>query len=209
MVAAAEAGVTHRAGATFGELCEAWLTQARAHLAANTVVETRRILDRDLLPALGDVRLAALRPEHLDALYVRLLREGPDGHPLSGSTVRRIHGVARRALTIGERWGWLVANPALVAMAPRTIRRPIQPPDPAAVTRLITTAQAYDPDIGALLMLAVTTGARRGEPCGLRWGDLDPGDGQLDIVRAVIIVAGECQVAPTKSRRCRRVALDP
>ena len=128
MVAAAEAGVTHRAGATFGELCEAWLAQARAHIAANTVVETRRILDRVLLPALGEVPLAALRPEHLDALYVRMLREDPDGRPLSGSTVRGIHGVARRALTVGQRWGWLVANPALVAMAPRTIRRPIQPP---------------------------------------------------------------------------------
>jgi hypothetical protein len=67
MVAAAEAGATHRADATFGALCETWLAHARAHLAVNTVVETRRILDRVLLPALGDVLLAKLRPEHLDA----------------------------------------------------------------------------------------------------------------------------------------------
>jgi integrase len=53
MVAAAEAGVTHRAGATFGELCETWLTHASGHLAANTMTETRRILDSALLPRPG------------------------------------------------------------------------------------------------------------------------------------------------------------
>lgn len=172
------------------------------------MVETRRILDRVLLPALGEVPLAKLRPEHLDALYARLLREGHDGRPLSGSTVRRVHGVARRALTVGVRWGWLAANPAFVAMAPRAIRRPIQPPGPAEVVRLIAAARATASDLAALLAVAVTTGARRGELCGLRWSDLDRDAGQLDIVRSVIVVAGECRVAPTKSRQCRRVALD-
>jgi Phage integrase, N-terminal SAM-like domain len=55
MVAAAEAGVTHRAGATFGEPCEMWLAHASGHLTPNTLTETRRIVDRVLLPRLGDV----------------------------------------------------------------------------------------------------------------------------------------------------------
>ena len=93
MVSAAEAGVTHRAGATFGELCETWLTHASGHLTANTVAETRRIVDRTLLPTLGNVALAGLRPEHLDALYADLLRRGRrDGGAMSPATVQRIHG---------------------------------------------------------------------------------------------------------------------
>jgi Phage integrase, N-terminal SAM-like domain len=124
MVGAAEAGVTHRAGATFGELCEMWLTHASGHLAANTVTETRRILDRTLLPRLGDVALAGLRPEHLDALYADLLCSGRrDGGSMSPATVQRIHGVVRRALTVAVRWGWLAANPAFIAMPPRSTRR--------------------------------------------------------------------------------------
>lgn len=122
MVAAAEAGATHRAGATFGELCEAWLTNATTQLAANTTAETRRLLDRHLLPALGGVTLAALLPEHLDALYRDLLDPGADRKPLSGSTVRRIHGVAHRVLNVGVRWGWIATNPAAGTM----------PPDPSA-----------------------------------------------------------------------------
>jgi hypothetical protein len=103
MVTAPEAGVTHRAGAAFGELCRQWLADASGHLAANTVAETRRILDRVLLPRLGDVPLAGLRPEHLDVLYADLLRSGRRDGPMSPATVQRIHGVARRALTVGVR----------------------------------------------------------------------------------------------------------
>lgn len=76
------------------------------------------------------------------------------------------------------------------------------------MVRLIAAATETAPDLAALLEVAATTGARRGELCGLRWGDLDRDAGQLDIVRSVIVVAGECRVAPTKSRQCRRVALD-
>jgi Phage integrase, N-terminal SAM-like domain len=121
--------VTHRAGATFGELYESWLTHASGHLAANTVTETRRILDRTLLPRLGDVPLAGLRPEHLDALYADLLRSGRrDGGSMSPATVQRIHGVVRRALTVGVRWGWLTANPALFGRIDVAARRgPVSP----------------------------------------------------------------------------------
>lgn len=134
-----------RAGATFGELCETWLAHARVQLAANTVAETRRHLDRHLLPTLGDVPLAALRPEHLDGLYRDLLDHGRNGKPLSGSTVRRIHGIAHRALTIGVRWGWLTTNPATGTMPPRPIRRPITPPSPQDVAALIAAARNTDP----------------------------------------------------------------
>ncbi|MGH8895342.1 MAG: site-specific integrase, partial [Actinomycetes bacterium] len=207
MVGAAEAGVTHRAGATFGELCETWLEHASGHLAANTVTETRRILDRTLLPRLGDVPLAGLRPEHLDALYADLLRSGRrDGGPMSPATVQRIHGVVRRALTVGVRWGWLTANPAFIAMPPRSPRRAISPPLPGEVARLIDTAE---PDLGMFVLLAATTGARRGKLCGLRWSDIDLTEPGVEITRAVIIVDGNCEVAPTKTRQTRRVALDP
>ena len=207
MVSAAEAGVTHRAGATFGELCERWLAHASGHLAANTVVETRRILDSVLLSKLGDVPLAGLRPEHLDDLYADLLRRGRrDGGPMSQATVQRIHGVARRALTVGVRWGWLTANPAFIAMPPRSSRRAISPPAPNDVSRLIAAAE---PDLAMFVLLAATTGARRGELCGLRWSDLDLTEPRVEISRAVIIVDGNWQVAPTKTRQTRRVALDP
>ncbi|MGZ8726875.1 MAG: hypothetical protein ACXWW1_10485, partial [Aeromicrobium sp.] len=115
------------------------------------------------LPALGDVALAALHPEHLDDLYARLLRDGGSGgKPASAWTVQRVHGVARRALTVGMRWGWISANPAFVAMPPRPVRRAIHPPSPVEVADLLAAAQRQDPDLATFLLVAATTGARRG-----------------------------------------------
>ena len=146
MVAAAELGTARYADNTFAELCDAWLDAVGSRLAPNTVAETRRILRRHLLPALGDIPLRKLRSEHFDHLYARLLEHGgQDGKPLSGDTVRRVHGVARRALNIAVRWGWIASNPASSIAPPREMRRPIRPPTPDEVVRLIAATRTANP----------------------------------------------------------------
>ncbi len=111
--------MTHRAGATFGDLCETWLSRASGHLAANTVTETRRILDRTLRPRLGDVALAGLHPEHLDALYADMLRSGRrDGGALSPATVQRIQA-DRRSRPPGRQRGARHALAVPVAVSRR------------------------------------------------------------------------------------------
>ena len=210
MVDAVEQDAAGHANATFGELCEAWLTAVAGRLAPNTVVETRRILDRFLLPTLGEVRLRRLRSEHLDHLCAQLLHHGGrDGKPLAQGTVLRVYGVARRALRIGVLWGWITANPANAITPPRDHPRPIRPPSPDEVGRLIAATRSANPALASCLVVAVTTGARRGELCGLRWTDIDLERGTLDIVRAIVLVNSTPQVMPTKSRRPRRIALDP
>ena len=176
------------------------------YLAPNTLAETRRILDSALLPRVGEVPLAKLRPEHLAGVYAELLRDGrSDGGPMSPATVQRVHGVARRPLSVGVRWGWLAVNPAFHAMPPRSMRRAITLPTPQQVARLFKAAA---PDLGAFVLLAAALGARRGELCGLRWNDVDLDAGHVEIVRSIVIVDGRCVEAPTKTRQARRVALD-
>ena len=211
LVAAAETGAVQGYNATFGQLCDAWLASATARLAPNTAAETTRIVERWLRPDLGDIPLHRLRAEHLDNHYRRLLTgDTATGKPLSAGTVARIHGVARRALNVARRWGWIAVNPADLATPPRTLARVITPPSPADVRRLLdTAARAERTDLHTFIVVAATTGARRGELCGLRWTDIDASAAQLSIVRAVIIVNGATHEAPTKTRRTRRVALDP
>lgn len=209
MVAAADLGTARYADASFAELCEAWLDAVGSRLAPNTVAETRRILNRHLLPAVGDTPLRKLRSEHFDHLYARLLEHGgPDRKPLSGDTVRRVHGVARRTLNIAMRWGWIASNPASSIAPPRELRRPIRPPTPGDVARLIAATRSANPALATFVLVAATTGARRGELCGLRWADVDFDHGTLDIVRAIVIVNGMPHEMPTKTRRGRHIALD-
>jgi hypothetical protein len=56
MVSAAEAGVTHRAGATFRELCETWLAPSISTPCMPTQARQRHVaLDGTLLPPAGTV----------------------------------------------------------------------------------------------------------------------------------------------------------
>lgn len=75
---------------------------------------------------------------------------------------------------------------------------------------MIETASADDPDFGCCLHLAATTGARRGEVCGLRWRDVDLKSGSMTISRNVVEAAGSQVIEKdTKTHASRRIALDP
>ncbi|HEV2783239.1 MAG TPA: tyrosine-type recombinase/integrase [Actinophytocola sp.] len=68
-----------------------------------------------------------------------------------------------------------------------------------------------DQDRGALIWIAMTTGARRGELCALRWNDIDfaPGEETMWIGRAIKKGKKGWVEGPTKTHQHRRVALDP
>jgi integrase len=44
--------------------------------------------------------------------------------------------------------------------------------------------------------------------CGLRRSDLDLTESQIEVARTVIVVDGHCELAATKTRQTRRIALD-
>ncbi|MGH8897256.1 MAG: site-specific integrase [Egibacteraceae bacterium] len=69
-------------------------------------------------------------------------------------------------------------------------------------------AWSFDPDLGALLWLAMITGARRGELCGLRWSHVHLEDGYVLIARSFVHRGRERREKDTKTHQSRRVALD-
>ena len=164
MVTEAERGLTVRTTATVGELLEAWFEFATPDFSPKTVKETRGYIDRSLMPALGTWSLAKLKPADLDAFYRRLLVSGGSGgRPLAPGTVRRIHGILRRALNQGLEWGWIGINPATATTPPRVPVSDIKPPSAEALARVLRPADAESPDLGCCTVLAAATGARRSE----------------------------------------------
>jgi len=136
MVTGAERGLSVRTNATAGELIEAWFEHASGDFSPKTVKETRGFIDRNLLPAIGEVPLSKLKASDLDRLYRRLQATGAVGDGgLAPATVRRIHGILRRALAQGVKWGWLGINPAAATTPPRVPQSEIAPPSGPDVAR--------------------------------------------------------------------------
>jgi hypothetical protein len=151
-------GGLQEAKASVAELLERWFEHVRQDFLPSTERETRAILDRSILPALGSVPLNKLTVADIDRFYRRLLKAGgKDGRPLAPATVRRAHVVLRRALAQGVKWGWLVRNPAADASPPRVAKTEIHPPAPAEVARLFLSRTTLRTTLPATSTVSMTS----------------------------------------------------
>lgn len=111
---------------SLGAYLHGWLERQQTQLQPGTWVSYRGIVQRYLLPHLGDVALAALAKRDIEALYARLfVRGGAGGRPLSKRTVAFAHAVLHKALEDAVRDDLLVRNPSHRAVLPKrsTTRR--------------------------------------------------------------------------------------
>jgi integrase len=209
MVVQAERGLVARSAATVGELLEAWFEFAAPDFSPKTVKETRGFLDRSLIPALGARPLSKLTAAELDALYRRLQKAGgKGGAPLAPATVRRIHGILRRALGQGVKWGWLGVNPCVATTPPRVPPSGIKPPSSSEFERVLRRAFESTPELAAYLVLAAATGARRSELVALRWDRVDLAAGKVLIERGIVLGPDGLVEKDTKTHASRSVQLD-
>lgn len=124
--------------------------------------------------------------------------------PLGTSTIRQMHAVLSGALGAAERWGWIDGNPARVARRPRQKAPEPDPPTPGQAAQLAEEAFRMDADWGTLVWLAMATGIRRGELCGLRFRRVDLDAGVIDLRRNWVLGKEK----DTKTHQNRRIALD-
>ncbi len=118
---------------------------------------------------LGDLRLFQLSPavvvEVRDEMHLKR----------SAATVNRYLALLSHACTTAVReWEWMESNPL------RRVKRLKEPPgrvrylNDGERNRLLAAVKASDyPYLNVITLIAITTGARRGEIFGLRWRDID------------------------------------
>lgn len=121
--------------------------------------------------------------------------------------MRLCHSIISAALTQAERWEWVEGSVAKRAQAPTTSRPRNSGISPEDIQRLLRAAQADDEDMATALAIAAVTGARRGELCGLQWGDVDEELGTLQLQRAWVPARGGQQLGPLKVGDGRTVPL--
>ncbi len=194
---------------TMEVLLRQWVEHASTSWSPKTADVVADALKNPIIPALGSIPVSKLAVADLDRFYHHLLTVGGKRGPYKPATVRRIHGMLRRALSQAVRWGWIAHNPALDASPPRVPLPELRPPSPEEVVRLFQVAQAWNPDLACYVVLAASSGARRGELVALRWRDLDFDCATVSIERGHVVVKGRLVEQSTKTHQVRRVTLDP
>ena len=105
-------------GGDRGALLNEWLDHAAPSFSPKTVATCRVYIDNPIIPAIGSLSASKLTAAELDRFYRHLLEVGASNGPYAPATIRRVHGIIRRALTQGVRWGWITHNPAIDASPP-------------------------------------------------------------------------------------------
>jgi integrase len=123
---------------------------------------------------------------------------------LSARTVVQARAVVGAAFRQAVAWGLIPANPVTATRPPRASRPALEVPNAAGLRRLIDAAVGSPWEVP--ILLAATTGARRGEILALRWSDLDLETGRLRVVRTLQHGenTGELVFLDPKTDRARR-----
>ncbi|NEX19754.1 site-specific integrase [Thiorhodococcus mannitoliphagus] len=145
---------------------------------------------------LGAYTLADLTPAKIVEARDKLTRTiKRDGQPMSSSTVVRYMAPLSHAFGIAVReWGWIDDSPM------RKVERPTEPDgrvrflsDEEREALLTACRESRNPWLHTVVVLALSTGMRKGELMGLRWPDVDLPRGRITLRETK---NGETRVVP-------------
>jgi integrase len=187
-----------------------WLRDSVAvNCAPKTVRTVTDIVEKHLIPVLGNLPLSRLRPVDIQSYYSRALLSGRlDGKGgLSPVSVQRHHQILHAALRQAVRWQLLARNPADAVDVPHGSRREMPMPSIEDVKRMLAVAE--NSPIGAIVYVTVQTGLRKGEALGLRWSDVDLDARGLHVQQTAQFISGLGIVfgRPKTTKSARTVAL--
>ncbi|MDA1270673.1 MAG: tyrosine-type recombinase/integrase [Chloroflexi bacterium] len=190
---------------TVAEYLNHWLG---TYAASNTTLRTQQgylgNIRRYIEPSIGSIELQKLKPDQIQKLYVGLLEKG-----LGNRTVLHVHRVLRKALSDGVKWGVLVRNVADAATPPRPQNKEMEMWDTDTISEFIAITEGHR--FRDFYLLALLTGLRRSELCGVKWESVDLVAGRLSVVRTLQRIDGKGLVeGQPKTRKSRRsIALSP
>jgi integrase len=177
-----------------------WLPHAATRVRPSTHERYCSLMRRHVEPRIGRIQMSKLRPVHVQSVL-----DGMLGDELAPATVLQAYRVLFEALRQAVRWQVLSTNPAAAASPPRPDRPKLVIPDAADVRKLLDAAEG---PLGMALVIAASTGMRRGEVLGLRWSAID-GD-KVRVTTSLQRIDGRLMFVPPKTDRGRRtISLPP
>ena len=162
----------------------------------------RKLINTYILPALGHIQLQKLTPQQVQALY---RKKGDDG--LSSKMINSIHGVLHKALGNAVRWNLVSRNICDLVSPPRIVKPTIEPLTMEQAHKLLEAVRGHRLEV--LLIVALTTGIRRGELLALRWSQVDLEGQRIQVRRTVDYITryGYVETEPKTAAGKRMIVL--
>jgi integrase len=192
---------------TVADYLRNWLDGAEG-LSGKTAERYRQLAEQQVIPHLGATPLQKLRPAQIQGWHSTLLRTGgKDGNPLSARTVGHAHRVLHAALARAANVEIISRNVAAVVRPPKVEAAEVQILTGPQIAEVLTRLEGHA--LQTITKVAFGSGARRGELCALRWGDVDFEGATIRIERSLEETKAGLRVKPPKSKHGRRTVTVP
>jgi len=193
--------------ADFADYLRQWLGFSETRVTAKTFECYREIVEKQIIPTLGHIKLHKLHLTQIQETYSLWLRQGRRNGKggLSAQTIVHHHRLLHKAMGQAVKWQ-LIARNVMDAVEPPTVeKREMRALDESEVAALLEAANGSR--LSAPVYVAAVTGMRRGELVGLKWADVDFDSGQLAVRRSVEQTRGGVRCKTPKSRKARTIQL--
>jgi len=184
-----------------------WLVGIKPSVGEKTFNQYERWVDRHICRVLGGIPLGKLTADQIRAGYAQLRESGRlDGKGgLSEQSMLHVHRILKEALKQAVLDGILTRNPVETVRTPKPESKEMAILDEANTAKLLEAAKSWG--LYVAVVLAATTGMRRGEILGLRWQDVDLEAGTLTVAKAVEDAPEVRRLKQPKTKKSKRTII--
>ena len=172
-----------------------------------TLASYQSRIETHIKPALGKIKLTSLNATQIQTFYNDLLRKSA----LSPKTIKNVHGILHKALDQALKLRYIGLNPCDACTLPRVEKREIQPLSEEEITAFLQEIREGEP-MRDLFTVALFTGMREGEICGLSWDAVNFKDGTITVKQQLSKEkkkGGQHYIASTKNDKSRVLTVAP
>jgi Phage integrase, N-terminal SAM-like domain len=177
---------------------QTWLPhlETQGRLRTDSIRNYRQMMRDHVLPRLGAIEMAKLRPAHAQAVLNEMTESG-----LSPRTVAHARTTMSASFQHALRLQIITINPIRATEAPARVKPDLRTPTALELRAIIDKAKGTHWEIP--ILLSATTGARRGEVLGLRWRNVDLDHAAYGSWRACTVsVASSCSCHRRPKQAC-------
>lgn len=186
-----------KAPITFSQFVPIYLETKKTTLSPTTLPFYERVIETELIPRFGKMRLDEIRTYHVQQFIQYLSNEMPRKDGVDGrikpQTVKRYSTVLRSILTLAYKLEYMdddVGQSRRIAF-PKEVAPDIEVYSNEEVQAIIESLSDEPLHIRAIVETALFTGCRRGELAGLKWSDIDFENKTLSVKRSIYKPHGE------------------
>lgn len=192
-------GILPEQSLTVSQWAAEWMEREHPNWTLETYRKYEQIMRLHVLPVIGAMKISDVKPAHIQSLVDKKLKT------LAPKTIKSILGAVHRLFECALKAQAIMNNPAHSVTTPRVKRVKVKTADKDELSQLITAVS--NTDIEMIIRIVIFTGLRRGELCGLKWGDLNTVTGTLTVQRSITQVKGIVEEKPTKTDTPRQIKL--